>query len=159
MEGRFLAPLNEFIDLSKTELRPSQDAFFAVQGNVTRKEPSLRIPFTNSRDQWVSLLLIGDYSLDNFELSLYGKGKSEPIAKTSHYAVNNFIVIKAPKDTDFEVEVKLKGSGHILREKDFRLFVTGSSERARSFTGPIKKVILEDSSLLNEVKASCPISR
>jgi hypothetical protein len=98
----------------------------------------------------VSILLISDYTLDDMELSLRAKGTTQKIAATRHPTLANFIVFEAPAMTEFEVDVELKSSTHFLPNKGFRLFVTGSSEKAKIYKGPHQRTY--SSSLLKYSK-------
>lgn len=145
-EGEWDAPLYELYQGKKNRFA-SPDSFFGLEGNLTRSNTKKTVSFTNNRKQMVSILLISDYTLDDMELSLRAKGSSQKIAATRHPVLANFIVFEAPPFTEFEVDVELKSSLHMLPNKSFRLYVTGSSEKARIFDGPHQRTF--SSSMLN----------
>lgn len=133
-DGLFEAPLYELY--SEDKQLKSPDSFFAMDSKLTRRESEKTISFTNKRNQVISILLISDYTLDDMELTLKAKGSDKVIATTNNQILSNFIIFEAPRGTEFEVTIKLKNSYHMLPKKGFRLFVTGSSERATQFKGP-----------------------
>jgi|GEM_PF-2721266 len=152
VDGKWEAPLYELYSDADGKKIQSADAFFALATSVKRSNPKKTVSFHNNREQWISVLLIGDYTLDDYELVLRAKGSEEVIATTSQDLLSNFIVFQAPKDTAFEVDVRLKYSGHILPKKKFRLLVTGSSEKAKSFKGPHQRTYSD--SLLRYTKSA-----
>lgn len=155
-EGKWKAPLSEIYTNNSDNHLISKDSFFARLGEVTRADPTDQITFTSNRSQWLSILLIADYTLDNFELTLRPKGKDTVIATTSNRSLSNFIVIKVPAGTEFDIDVKLKSSGHILPKKSYRLFVNGSTERAKSVPARFHKPYSAKAlSFASRVKDNC----
>lgn len=137
MDGeKWKVPLYELYNVDIDETVESPDSFFGVKSHLNRQNTTKTISFKNQRTQWVSMLLVGDYTLDDYEIVLRPKGSSEVLAKSSNTVLSNFIAFQAPKDAEFEVDIKLKSSTHLLPNKKFRLFVSGSSENAQTIKGP-----------------------
>jgi len=134
-DGKWKAPLYEMYKAGIDDTVESPDSFFGVESRVNRSNPVKTIGFHNDRKQWVSILLVGDYTLDDFEITLRPKGSTEVLAESHSKILSNFIVFQAPKNAEFEVDVKLKSTAHYLPSKKFRLYVSGASEKARSLKG------------------------
>lgn len=149
-DGEWNAPLYELYQGKENRFN-SPDSFFGLEGSLTRSNAKKTVSFTNNRNQMVSILLISDYTLDDMELTLRAKGSKKKIAATRHPTLSNFIVFEAPAFTEFEVDVELKSSLHMLPNKSFRLYVTGSSEKAKVFKGAHQRTF--SSSLLRYSKA------
>ncbi len=146
VDGKWSMPLNElYHPLDTAQNFHSNDAFFGLDGSVNNSNKSYKISFKSNYDQWVSILLVESYTLDDFELIIREKGYGKILTKSSNTINSNFIVAKVPAGTEYEVEVKLKSSLHFLPKKKFRIYISGDAGKMKDIghQDHHKEVLLE----------------
>jgi hypothetical protein len=128
-EGRRVFDLYEFYQLNGLNLAQVLDTSFAIRGEL-KSDDEMVVQIKSTKKQWVNLLLVNEFSLDTFALSVTDHHKK--ISSNSR-VLTNFINVFVESGTLLELRVKLNTSFHFLPTKPFRLFVTGS-EKARSLS-------------------------
>jgi len=81
--------------------------------------------FTSYYDQYVTILLVPLKQLDDFDMEISINGNGLINSNTTLFI--EWAQIRVPKNTKITAKVVLSSSGHML-QKDYRLYVTGSSQ-------------------------------
>lgn len=101
------------------------DTSFMVSGRIGSYYESDSYAFTSSSTQLVTILVVPDKSLDNFDVTVLDGGGNE-IATSNSYFFIDWVQVSVPAGTRLEARVHLASSLHYL-SKTYRLFVTGST--------------------------------
>jgi hypothetical protein len=104
----------------------SPDTSFVALGEVPRGSVDV-FPAKSLRDQFVTVLVVPEKQLDNFDLTIKdATGRVIAQSKSSSYI--DWIQLQAPKGGSMKIEVSLAASGHFL-SKTYRLYVVGSGSK------------------------------
>ncbi len=92
--------------------------------------------FTSEEEQFVTVLLVPEYQLDDLDLDLLD-GDGNLVAASNCATLIDWVQIKVPAGTTLEARIKLYYTGHVL-SKRYRLYVTGSTQHftESDITGP-----------------------
>ena len=110
------------------------DTSFMVMGEIESSEKDNYI-FTSGSDQFVTVLVVPEKSLDTFSIQsseilktteMEGIKASKSIASSASENLINWITFKVKKGETFKAGVSLMSSGHFL-SKTYRLYVIGST--------------------------------
>lgn len=103
------------------------DTSFMVSGRINSFFESHRYAFTSAGAQLVTIVLVPEKSLDNFDLTLLDGAGNEIAASNSYFYVD-WIQVSVPAGQTLEARVHLASSLHYL-SKSYRLLVVGSTPR------------------------------
>lgn len=103
------------------------DTSFVALGELSRGGPADVIPAKSQRDQVVTVLVVPEKQLDDFDLTIKDDaGRVLASSRSSRYL--DWVQLQAPRGGRMTIEVSLAGSGHFL-SKTYRLYVVGSGSR------------------------------
>eukprot|EP01129_Flabellula_baltica_P017674 TRINITY_DN9878_c0_g1_i1.p1 TRINITY_DN9878_c0_g1~~TRINITY_DN9878_c0_g1_i1.p1 ORF type:complete len:366 (+),score=49.90 TRINITY_DN9878_c0_g1_i1:37-1098(+) len=101
------------------------DTSFMVRGEIESYDEVDQYVITSKHNQIVTLTLVPDYQLDNFDMELHDiRGL---VTASNSVSLIDWIQIKVPENSKLAIKVTCSHSGHPLRST-YRLFVTGSSQ-------------------------------
>lgn len=119
-EGRRAFDLYEFYQLKGLNLTQVLDTSFALRGELKAND-EIVVQIKSTKKQWVNLLLVNEFSLDSFALTVRDQHQ---IISSNSRVLTNFINVFVESGTRLEIRIKLNQSYHFLPSKPFRLFVT-----------------------------------
>lgn len=114
---------------------PDNDTSFVVAGRVTSFYDADTFAFTSAHDQLVTVVVVPEKSLDDFDLLLVDDA-GDVVASSRSRRYIDWIQLDVPAGTRLHARVVLASSRHFLG-KTYRLYVTGSTPalRATDITG------------------------
>ncbi len=104
------------------------DTSFMVAGRINDKEID-SFTFTSDLDQVVSIVLMPEKQLDDFDFTLTDDSGTVIAESDSYYYIDS-IQLKVKAGTTLTANVRHSWTGHVLA-KTYRIFVTGSTEYAK----------------------------
>ena len=121
--------LFETYDEKHATTMADNDTSFMVEGRLDYegwyKYETDRFEFASSQEQFVTILLLPEYQLDDFDLDVLDAG-GQLLAASQSYGLIDWVQLRVPAGTKLEVEVKLYSTQHVLGKR-YRLIVTGST--------------------------------
>ena len=102
------------------------DTSFVALGELSRGDVDV-VPAKSLRAQFVTVLVVPEKQLDNFDLTIKDS-TGRVIAQSRSSGYIDWIQLQAPKGGRMNIEVSLAASGHIF-SKTYRLYVVGSGSR------------------------------
>jgi len=105
------------------------DTSFMVTGELRDQAEAGRFRFASRESQWVSVLVVPEKQLDDFDLELRD-GAGRKLAVSQSRALIDFVQIQLPAGARIEADVRLRGTAHWLSHT-YRLYVTGSTGHFR----------------------------
>lgn len=121
--------LVELYDEPTAKSITTPDTSFVATGEAPRGEVDV-YPAKSQRAQFVTVLLVPEKQLDNFDLTIKD-GAGRVIATSTSSGYIDWIQLYAPKGGSMKIEVSLAASGHFL-SKTYRLYVVGAGSRFAS---------------------------
>ncbi|THB74163.1 MAG: hypothetical protein D6B28_02580 [Gammaproteobacteria bacterium] len=107
------------------------DTSFMVEGYISYPYSEKdTYTFTSAVGQYVTILVLPEYTLDDFDF-VVKDDEGNVVADSNSTDFVDWIQIQVPANTTLTVEVELYSTAHYLT-KDYRLFVTGSTEYINS---------------------------
>jgi hypothetical protein len=145
-DGQVQRTIDVFYNDDKTEVRSYElfekyseeaakamtdnDTSFMVEGRIAYEGRGQyetdEFDFTSNSDQLVTVCVVPEKSLDDFDLEITDD-KGNVLAKSDSDELIDWAQIQVKKGTKLKARVKLKDSGHWL-SKTYRLYVVGSGE-------------------------------
>ncbi len=112
---------------SYAKSKTDNDTSFMVEGYISYPYTETdTYEFESGSAQFVTIAVVGEYTLDDFDLTITDEYGTE-IATSNTYDFTDWVQLEVPANTTLKAEVTLYSTYHIYT-KDYRLFVTGSSE-------------------------------
>ncbi len=111
---------------SFAEAKTDNDTSFMVEGTSSSFEDVDVYSFTSSVDQFVTIVVVPEAQLDDFDFSIVDANDNY-IATSSAGTYIDWIQVKVPAGTTLKARVKCFYSGHTLAST-YRLYVTGSTQ-------------------------------
>lgn len=102
------------------------DTSYVALGELSRGSVDV-FPAKSQRDQFVTVLVVPEKQLDNFDLTIKD-ATGRVIAKSNSSSYIDWVQLQAPKGGRMSIEVSLAASGHFL-SKTYRLYVVGSGSK------------------------------
>ncbi len=119
--------LVENYDEDYAKAKTDNDTSFMVEGYIKYPYSELDTYTVNSGSaQYVTILLLPEYTLDDFDL-IVRDSNGNLLAYSNSTDFVDWIQIPVAANSSLTIEVELYSSAHYLT-KDYRLFVTGSTE-------------------------------
>ena len=118
--------LYEHYTESHAKSMDNNDTSFMVSGANNSYYSKDNYSFTSNEDQFVTIMLMPEKQLDDFDLSILDEF-GNTLAKSDTSVFVDWIQIKVQKGTKLTAQVKLYYSGHYF-SSSYRLFVTGSTQ-------------------------------
>jgi hypothetical protein len=145
-DGKVQRTIDVFYNDDKTEVRSYElfekyseeaakamtdnDTSFMVEGGIAYegrgKYETDEFEFTSNSDQLVTVCVVPEKSLDDFDLEIVDD-KGNVLAKSDSDDLMDWTQLQVKKGTKLKARVKLKDSGHWF-SKTYRLYVVGSGE-------------------------------
>lgn len=116
--------LVEMYDEATAKAVPPDTSFVAL-GEIRGQSDTY--PAKSQRDQWVTVLVVPEKQLDNFDLTIRDSA-GRVLATSNSRSYIDWIELQAPAGGRMSIEVSLASSGHFL-SKTYRLYVVGSGSR------------------------------
>ena len=112
------------------------DTSFMAEGAIDRKDEMDAYPMTSAEAQYVTLAVVPEKRLDDFDLEVVD-ARGKRIAKSASRGLVDFIQLRAGAGERLEARVTRRGPWHVLRAS-YRLVVVGSTKHlpASTISGP-----------------------
>ncbi|CAF0778127.1 unnamed protein product [Adineta ricciae] len=117
--------------LDESRVHESLDCSFMILGTISFHRETDSYFFNCAPNQFVTIVLVPEHSLDYFNMSLYSNGSSsEHIASSDSMKYINFIQLGLMKNTNgsFRIDVSLHEMHQFILAHSYRLIVTGSHD-------------------------------
>jgi hypothetical protein len=121
--------LVEMYDEATAKAMKPNDTSFVVAGEIADSETDV-YEAKSMRDQFVTVLVVPEKQLDDFDLEIDSSdGRKLAASHSSGYI--DWIQLQAPRGGRMKIKVSLAASGHFL-SKTYRLYVVGSGSHFAS---------------------------
>ncbi|UJR26109.1 hypothetical protein I4U23_007455 [Adineta vaga] len=117
--------------LDESHVHEELDCSFMILGVINRHDETDSYYFNCNSNQFVTIVLIPEHSLDYFNMTLYeNNSSSKKIASSDSMNYINFIQLGLVKNTNgsFRIDVNLHEMHQFILAHSYRLIVTGSQD-------------------------------